>query len=196
MTLKSTWARSTQASSPFAPAPSKKRRKGKGFVDPVEGSSLEESPILPGKSWSSEAAKKRKSLLLMFGSAVGTVLLVAGIIFAIISTSSSGAADADPGNLETAEDTATVVQPKEELIASEDPPVDTLPSSPRELPIDQNVVDDLAATKQVLSDEPSGAGAFSAPKIDSVVDSDLENMANVKRPAPATGRSNLKAKPF
>jgi hypothetical protein len=177
------------------PAPSKKRRKGKGFVDPVADSSLEESPILPGKSWSSEAAKKRKSLMLMFGSAVGTVLLVAGIIFAIISTSSSGASDADPNELETAGDASSVAEPIETLAGNANPPADSSPSLPRELPIDQNVVDDSTEPKQVLSDRQPDKGAFSAPKIDSVVDPDLNNMANVQPAAPTIDRSNPKVKP-
>lgn len=56
---------------------------GKAKVAAVGGAGAD-SPILPGDDWASKAARERKKLFLMIGSAAATVLVVAATIFAIV----------------------------------------------------------------------------------------------------------------
>ena len=56
-----------------------------GTLNPTGDPSLKDQPILPNQQWANPSAQKRKKLMLMIGSAIGTVLLVAITIAAIVS---------------------------------------------------------------------------------------------------------------
>ena len=55
-----------------------------GTPNAVRDPALKDQPILPGQQWASPSAAKRKKLMLMIGSAIGTVLLVAISIVSIV----------------------------------------------------------------------------------------------------------------
>ena len=60
--------------------------------------SLKDQPILPGQQWANPSAQKRKKLMLMIGSAIGTVVLVAIAIATIVQLSGT-TPNNDPGQV-------------------------------------------------------------------------------------------------
>ena len=83
--------------------------------------SLKDQPILPGQQWASPSAQKRKKLMLMIGSAIGTVLVVAIAIAAIVRFDTETPID-DPSQVAVADNE------NEDPINSNDDPKQTDPA--------------------------------------------------------------------
>ncbi len=102
-----------------------------------------EKPILPGQQWASPSAQQRKKLILMIGSAIATVSLVAVAIAAIVHFNS---ASTPPINTQVADADAT----NNDAPVSPNTSNDELATPPQASPTETN---DKA--NQFLEDEPT-----------------------------------------
>jgi len=147
-------------------------------VPPSSGSSsnptgaAQDQPILPGQQWANPSTQQRKKLMLMIGSAVATVLLVA-ISIATIVRLSSETSDPDSDQLAAKQPTEpsdnptspaatddSTTQPEPEKPNNDNEFLDASPTT-SQLPIQQNANFDSPPPVQ-----PSGS-RFAAPVIKS-----------------------------
>ena len=115
------------------------------------GNPAQDQPILPGQQWSNPSTQQRKKLMLMIGSAIATVLLVAITIVTIVQLGGETSAP-DGGNDQVAAGDSTepadglptppandqsATQPDPEKQSDDNKFLDNTPVTPQ-LPIEQN----------------------------------------------------------
>ena len=163
------------------------------------GNPAQDQPILPGQQWSNPSTQQRKKLMLMIGSAVATVLLVAIAITTIVRL---GGETSDPDNDQIAAGDST--EPSDDLSTppttdsstTSDPAtepekqngggfLEDTPTTPQ-LPIEQNTNSDSAPP--INPDGPR----FSRPDIDinSSQSPVIDNPPAIKPDIPIAGGAN------
>ena len=134
----------------------------------------QDQPILPGQQWSNPSTQQRKKLMLMIGSAIATVLLVAITIVTIVQLGGE-TADPDGGNDQVATGDSTkpsddqptppandqsATQPDAEKQSDDNRFLDNTPVTTQQLPIEQNP--DINSVPPATPDGPK----FTAPTIE------------------------------
>ena len=156
----------------------------------AEDPASNDQPILPGQQWSNPSAQKRKKLLLMIGSAIGTVVLVAIAITTMLRLGGETPIE-DPGQVAVAD-----IESDNEARAVDDTQ-DSPPDSPPKDSTDQadtntdksnEFLDNSPTVSQLPIDQSNAIGA--APPID-LADSGGSKFAapraGISAPKPGTG---------
>ena len=124
------------------------------------GNPAQDQPILPGQQWSNPSTQQRKKLMLMIGSAVATVLLVAIAITTIVRL---GGETSDPDNDQIAAGDST--EPSDDL--STPPTTDSSTTSdPATEPEKQNgggFLEDTPTTSQLPIEQNTNCLLYTSP---------------------------------
>ena len=174
--------------------------------------STEDQPILPGQQWANPSAQKRKKLMLMIGSAIGTVLLVAIAIAAIVRFSAESPSE-DPGLVAVADNENTNDDSPDDVeVTPPDSPPEDSTSKPSPVDPSNDFLDNAPTVGQLPIEQKSGVGlapptlpdpgttGFAAPKLEvvnskpntlapAVIDNDISPVDEPVNKAPAKIKS-------